>query len=69
MWWLDLPDLTLQDPPYAVVEYFAGVGRIAGLADYVGYKSAAFDIEYGDDFSKRTGKRSPMDINSNAGLL
>lgn len=48
------------------IEYFAGVGRIAQLSAHVGYTSIGFDIDYG---TRRRGKRSPMDLNSNAGLV
>ena len=69
VWWLELPASDPSEGPYQVVEYFSGVGRIARLAAYFGFEVAALDIEYGADYSNRTGKRSPMDINSNAGLL
>lgn len=51
-----------------MVEIFSGVGRIAGLAKTYGYKSAALDIEIGNEYAQKHQKRSPMDINSNAGL-
>ena len=63
--WLDLP----KGEEFQVIEYFAGVGRIAALSRYVGYKSAAVDITYDSEQFKRSGKRSPMDINSDAGLV
>lgn len=62
-WWLQdvCPDDGLE-----VLEYFAGVGRIAQLAQWVGYKSCAYDR----DFAKpRPGKRGAMDLNSDAGLV
>ncbi len=49
-----------------VIEYFAGVGRIAILSQYVGYRSVAYDMDYA---KARPGKRSPMDLNSPAGLV
>ena len=52
-----------------VLEFFAGVGRIAALAKFCGYKSSALDIRYGEERYQKAGKRSPMDINSNAGLV
>ena len=52
-----------------VIEYFAGVGRIAKLARYAGYESVGFDMAYGVQKSKLTGKRNSMDLNSNAGLV
>lgn len=67
VWWLDLPGP--EDSEYQVVEFFSGVGRIASLAKHSGYKSAAVDIEYGYEYAKQHNKRSPMDINSNAGLM
>ena len=66
VWWLDLPP---QGDPYQVIEMFAGVGRIAALSKFAGFKSAAIDLEYAKDRWERVGKRSPMDINSDAGLL
>ena len=67
VWWLDLPES--QTEPYQVIEYFSGVARIAMLAQYMGFTTAALDIEYGMQYAKAHGKRSPMDINSNAGLV
>lgn len=55
--------------PYQVVEYYAGVGRIAAMAKYAGMHSAAVDLEYGKELGAARGSRPPMDINSNAGLL
>lgn len=57
------------DNPYQVLEFFAGVGRVAALAKRCGFVAAAVDVEYGRETGKRMGKRSPMDINSNAGLV
>ena len=64
--WLDLP---VQDDPYQVLELFAGVGRVAALAKFAGFKSAAVDLDYSKEIWQRQGKRSPMDINSDAGLV
>ena len=66
VWWLEIPETA---SPYQVVEYFSGVARIATLSRYCGYTTAALDIEYGMQYAKDHGKRSPMDINSNAGLV
>lgn len=69
-WWLDLPKHEAQ--PYQVLEFFSGVGRIAALAKHCGFKTAAVDMEYGDSYvkkAKKRGKRSPMDLNSSAGLV
>lgn len=49
-----------------VIEYFAGVGRIAILSEYVGFRSVAYDMDYA---IAKPGKRSPMDLNSPAGLV
>lgn len=62
---LDIP----ITPEYEVLEYFAGVGRIAALAKFAGYQSAALDIRYGEERFRAAGKRSPLDINSDAGLV
>lgn len=67
VWWLDIPKN--YDAPYQVIEYFAGVGRIAKLAQHVGYKAARVDIEYSKAVGQRLRKRSPMDLNSDAGLV
>lgn len=64
--WHDFPE---QKAPFDVVEYFAGVARIAALAKYVGYHSAAVDVEYGKELGLERGSRPPMDLNSNAGLM
>ena len=69
VWWLDLPKCDAG--PYQVLEYFAGVGRIAAIGKFTGRTSAALDISYGEHLGKRMGKRkrSPMDLNSDAGLV
>ena len=64
----------MEDPPevqteYEVLEFFAGVGRIARLSQKVGMTSVAYDIDYGNARAKRSGKRSSMDLNSSAGLV
>ena len=64
----------MEDPPevqseYDVLEFFAGVGRIARLSEKVGMKSVAYDIDYGNSRAKQSGKRSAMDLNSSAGLV
>lgn len=61
--------LLLLLAPFDVAEYFAGVARIAALAKYVGYHSAAVDVEYGKELGFQRGSRPPMDLNSNAGLM
>lgn len=65
MSWLDIP----KKEEIQVIEYFAGVGRIAALSKFCGYKSAAVDISYAEDQFRKAGKRSPMDINSESGLV
>ncbi len=67
VWWLDLPKSGAENNPFEVLEFFAGVGRIAGISKYCGYKSAAVDLDYGRYSS--VGSRSSMDINSDAGLV
>lgn len=64
----------MEDTPNAkediqVIEYFAGVARIAQISEYVGYTAVAYDIDYGSGRAKETGKRSAMDLNSSAGLV
>ncbi|CAL1152822.1 unnamed protein product [Cladocopium goreaui] len=62
----------LELPPtheYQVLEFYAGVGRIAAMSKYVGYRSCALDVEYGRERFDKQGKRSPMDINSDSGLV
>ncbi|CAK9017034.1 unnamed protein product, partial [Durusdinium trenchii] len=65
VWHLDIPK-----PPqeYQFLEFYAGVGRIATLAKWCGFATAAVDIRYGAH-RQREGKRRPMDINGNAGLV
>ena len=67
VWWLEIP--RCQQSEYQVVEFYSGVGRIAKLAAKVGFVAAAVDKDYGLDYAKKNTKRSPMDINSNAGLM
>ena len=57
----------IQDE-YVLLEFFSGVARIARLSSWMGYKSAAYDIEYDDTKSSRSG-RSVMDLNSDAGYV
>lgn len=64
--WLDMP--VQNKAPFQVLEYYAGVARIATLAKFLGLRSAAVDIEYGKH-NKPKSKRPPMDINSDAGLM
>ena len=64
--WLDMP--VQNKAPFQVLEYYAGVARIATLAKFLGLRSAAVDIEYGKH-NKPKSERPPMDINSDAGLM
>ncbi|CAK9103946.1 unnamed protein product [Durusdinium trenchii] len=59
-WWLDLPGR--DGPPYQVLEYFAGVGRVAAMAKFAGFKAAAIDIEYGKSLGKERGSRCHRDL-------
>ena len=63
-WWQDFPK---DEAPYQVLEFYAGVGRIAALSKFASFKAGAVDLEYGKGCRKRS--RPPMDMNSNAGLL
>ena len=58
----------LRDEKYQVFEFFAGVARVAKVAKLLGYKTAAHERDFGKSSEVR-GKRSPMDLNSNAGLV
>ena len=62
--WLDMP--VQNKAPFQVLEYYAGVARIATLAKFLGLRSAAVDIEYGKH-NKPKSERPSMDINSDAG--
>ncbi|CAL1157423.1 unnamed protein product [Cladocopium goreaui] len=64
--WLDMP--VQNKAPFQVLEYYAGVARIATLAKFLGLRGAAVDIEYGKH-NKPKSERPPMDINSDAGLI
>ena len=65
------------DREYDLVEFFSGAGRIARLAQCVGYQSMAFDILYDTEAKPGKGRakakgskgRSCMDLNSSAGFL
>ena len=64
--WLDLGRASQE---IEVLEYFSGVGRIAGVARFCGFKSVALDIVQGEAFGAATGRRSPTDMNSNSGFV
>ena len=57
-----------DDDGYQVIEFFAGVARIAKLAKASGWKAVAYDRDFGTALKSKS-KRSPMDLNSNAGLV
>ncbi|CAK9088197.1 unnamed protein product [Durusdinium trenchii] len=63
--WLDVEK---HEREFQVVEFYAGVGRVASLAKWVGYKTAAIDVLYGENRAK-PGGRKPMDINGSAGFV
>lgn len=65
--WMEDPKDVKQD--FQVLEYFAGCARIATVAHHCGYESAAHEIDYGASKSKRSGRPSAMDLNSNAGFV
>ena len=67
----------MEDPPkhagqqdeIEFIEYFSGVGRVAKVASYVGYRSVGYDMVNGVETSRQSGRRNPLDLNSNAGLV
>ena len=63
--WLDCS----PDVQYEFLDYFAGKARLAQLAEARGFRAEAFDKTFGDLRAKKRGKRSSMDINSNAGMV
>ncbi len=64
--WMDDEEFVKKD--FEVIEYFAGCGRIALLSHYVGYQSAAYDLDYGSFKATQSGRKNSMDLNSNAGF-
>ena len=66
----------IPEPKLQVLEFFAGIGRIARFAHRTGYKARAFDITYDQEHKNRPrastytqrNKRSYMDINGAAGF-
>ena len=62
--WMD-DDIEKSD--IQVIEFFSGVGRVSQMAEGAGYTSVAYDMDYVKP--RRFGKRSAMDLNSNAGLV
>ena len=68
--WMDDPSPEIAKPKQEiqVIEYFAGCGRIAYMAERVGYQSVGYDLDYGKKSASKSGKRNPLDLNSNAGF-
>ena len=81
--WQDFFDLN-KSAEYDLLEYFAGVGRIAKLGSKYGYKTGAYDIGYdppqgelgppSQSSKKRTKlpnmkKTSVMDLTSTTGFV
>ena len=65
--WMEDPPNVQQD--YQVIEFFAGVGRIAGMAHHAGYQTAKYDLDYGTSRSRASGRSNPMNLNSDAGFV
>ena len=67
--WTSYIDLEPQCP-FELLEFFAGHASVARAAEAAGYRSAAVDILYDEAREKRKmiGKRSPFDLNSDAGF-
>ncbi len=78
--WLDFVDLN-ESPEYDVIEFYAGVGRIARLSSGVGYRAAAYDVTYDlgccdTEFLEEhqnpiltEGKKKTMDLTTPAGFV
>ena len=56
--WQSFLDLS-QSSEYQVIEYYAGVARIARLSKGMGYRCAAYDVAYDTPASKKSAKSSP----------
>ena len=58
------------ESPLEVLEFFSGHAAIARTAEANGYTSVAIDLLYDEKRHEREihGKRSPLDLNSNAGF-
>lgn len=65
--WMEEPEGCKQN--IQVIEYFAGVARITQMADRLGYQSVAYDLEFGRKKAATSGRRNPLDLNSNAGMV
>ena len=66
VWWLEWPAGGSGSPEYEFLDFYAGKGRLSQMAHGVGYSAVGFDIDYA---AARPGKRAPMDLNSNAGMV
>ena len=73
--WMDCFDLPWDhQPTLDVLEYFAGVSRVAKCAMLAGYQSRAFDIEFdnppeGESSHSNLKKRSAFDFCGEAGFM
>ena len=65
MSWLDIS----PDSGYQFLDFYAGKAHLAQLAEARGYAVEAYDRDFGLLRGRRNGKRSSMDINSNAGMV
>ena len=61
--------LGMSQEPLDFVEFYAGSARLAQMAAGMGYRAEAYDLDFGRVRAERKGKRSGMDINSNAGFM
>ena len=66
--WMEDPAI-VNKKDIQVIEYFAGVARIAQVSERRGYQSVAYDLDFGKRVSEKSGKRNPLDLNSNAGFV
>ena len=59
--WMDDPSPEIAKPKQdiQVIEYFAGCGRIAYMAERVGYQSVGYDLDYGKKVPRRVGSATP----------
>ena len=62
--WLEIS----PDSAYQFLDFYAGKAHLAQLAEARGYTVEAYDRDFGLARGRRKGKRSSMDINSNAGM-
>lgn len=75
VWWIKCASFCWDvEPGLDLVEYFAGVGRIAKTAYALGYESRAYEIDYdvpphGESSHSNMPKRSSFDLNGEAGFV